>query len=59
MKRNRCLEKVSSNELDPLTNHILAKMGSKGAGIRRRLQHLIKERNAPRPVGSQEPSLKP
>ena len=59
MKRNRCLEKVSSKELDPLTNRILAKMGSKGTGIRRRLQHLIEERNAPRPVGFQESSLKP
>lgn len=45
MKRNKCTEKVATPELTPLTERILAKMGSKGAEIRRRLRHFLEERH--------------
>jgi hypothetical protein len=48
MKRNRCTKKVAAQDLTPLTEHILAKMGSEGAAIRRRLRHFFKERHGQR-----------
>lgn len=40
MKRNKRTEKICQVDLSPLTERILAKMGSEGAKIRRRLQVL-------------------
>ena len=48
MKRNKGNEQVSTQELTPLTERILAKMGSEGTAIRRRLRLLFKERNGQR-----------
>jgi len=48
MKRNKGTEKVSTQELTPLTERILAKMGLEGTEIRRRLRHLFKERHGQR-----------
>jgi hypothetical protein len=48
MKRNKCTEKVATQELTPLTERILAKMGTEGTEIRRRLRHFIKERHGQR-----------
>ncbi len=59
MKRNRSLDKVPPKDLDPLTSRILAKMGSKGSEIRRRLHHLMQERGLPGREGFQDPSIKP
>jgi hypothetical protein len=58
MKRNRCLDRVFPKDLDPLTSRILAKMGSKGSEIRRRLHHLIAGRTPLSREGFQEPSIK-
>ena len=48
MKRNKCTKKVAAQELNPLTERILAKMGLEGTAIRRRLRHLFKERHGQR-----------
>ena len=56
MKRNKCTKKVSAQELTPLTERILAKMGSEGTEIRRRLRHFFKERHGQRGGGG---TLKP
>ncbi len=45
MKRNKCLDKAALRDLSPLTIRILARMGAKGAEIRRRLTHLFQGRN--------------
>ena len=45
MKRNRCSKNVAAQDLTPLTERILAKMGSEGTEIRRRLRHFFKERH--------------
>lgn len=44
MKRNKSNQKVATQDLTPLTERILAKMGREGAEIRRRLSHFFKER---------------
>lgn len=45
MKRNKRTEKISNQNLSPLTEKILAKMGSEGAAIRRRLQLFYQTRD--------------
>lgn len=44
MKRNKRTEKVCHQDLSPLTERILAKMGSEGAVIRRRLEIFYQDR---------------
>jgi hypothetical protein len=38
MKRNKRTEKIGNQNLSPLTEKVLANMGSEGVAIRRRLQ---------------------
>ncbi len=45
MKRNKCLDKAALKDLSPLTIRILARMGAKGAEIRRRLTNLCEGRH--------------
>jgi len=44
MKRNKRTDKVCHQDLSPVTERILAKMGSEGLKIRRRLQTFYQER---------------
>lgn len=47
MKRNKRSEKVWHQDLTPLTERILAKMGPEGAEIRRRLQSFYQNHTDP------------
>lgn len=47
MKRNKRTEKIGDPNLSPLTEKILAKMGSEGVAIRRRLQLFYQTRAEP------------
>ena len=47
MKRNKRTEKVGDQNLSPLTEKVLALMGSEGAAIRRRLQLFYQTRVEP------------
>lgn len=44
MKRNKRTEVVRDERLKPLTEHILAGMGSRGSIIRERLRRLYQQR---------------
>jgi hypothetical protein len=44
MKRNKKTLILAHEELTPLTEHILAKMGKEGAHIRQRLKSFYRER---------------
>jgi hypothetical protein len=47
MKRNKRTEKICDQDLSPLTEKILAKMGLEGVTIRRRLQQFYQIRLEP------------
>jgi hypothetical protein len=44
MKRNKRTEIMAHEDLTPLTEHILAKMGKEGSAIRSRLKLFYRER---------------
>lgn len=44
MKRNKRTMVLAHDDLSPLTEHILAKMGREGTAIRRRLKNFYRER---------------
>ncbi len=44
MKRNKCTETMGHEDLTPLTEHVLAQMGSEGADIRQRLKKFYRRR---------------
>ena len=54
MKRNKRTEKIGDQNLSPLTEKILAKMGVEGVAIRRRLQLFYQTRAAPGEDGVEE-----
>ena len=54
MKRNKRTEKIGDQNLSPLTEKILALMGSEGVAIRRRLQHFYQTRTEPGEGGVEE-----
>jgi hypothetical protein len=58
MKRNKRTEKVVQPNLSRLTEDILARMGSEGAVIRRRLQLFYKSRRRPGGVAPGESAPK-
>lgn len=45
MKRNKRTETMGHQDLTPLTEYILAKMGDEGAVIRKRLKNLYRRRS--------------
>ena len=45
MKRNKRTDILAHEELSPLTEHILAQMGSEGDNIRKRLKKFYRKRN--------------
>ncbi len=47
MKRNKRTDKICDQTVSPLTERILAKMGSEGAAIRRRLRLFYQTRIEP------------
>ena len=47
MKRNKRTKKIGDQHLSPLTEKILALMGSEGVAIRRRLQLFYQSRTEP------------
>ena len=47
MKRNKRTEKLSHQDLSPLTERILARMGLEGREIRRRLRLFYQSRRDP------------
>ena len=47
MKRNKRTETMGHEDLTPLTEHILAKMGDEGANIRERLKNFYRRRTLP------------
>ncbi|MCX5892533.1 MAG: hypothetical protein NTW80_06095 [Deltaproteobacteria bacterium] len=47
MKRNKRTEKIGDQNLSPLTEKILAKMGSQGVAIRQRLQQFYQTHSEP------------
>lgn len=56
MKRNKRTEKVCQQDLSPLTERILGRMGREGAEIRRRLRLFYQRRRQPGgPVGGEPP----
>ncbi len=44
MKRNKKTQVMAHEDLAPLTEHILAKMGKEGLAIRKRLKHFYREK---------------
>ncbi len=54
MKRNKRTEKICDQNLSPLTEKVLAKMGSEGIAIRRRLQLFYQTRTEPGEGGVEE-----
>ena len=54
MKRSKRTDKIGDQDLSPLTEKILAKMGSEGAAIRRRLQVFYQTRAEPGEGGVEE-----
>ena len=54
MKRNKRTEKIGDQDMSPLTEKILAKMGSEGAAIRQRLQVFYQTRTEPGEGGVEE-----
>lgn len=54
MKRNKRTEKIGDQNLSPLTENILAVMGSEGVAIRRRLQLFYQSRSEPAEGGVEE-----
>jgi hypothetical protein len=57
MKRNKRTGKACVQELTPLTERILARMGPEGAAIRRRLGRFYQERCDPEEPWRHEPPL--
>ena len=51
MKRNKRTQKIAQPNLSRLTENILAKMGSEGSAIRRRLKLFYQNRRHPGGVG--------
>lgn len=56
MKRNKRTTVLAHEELTPLTEHILSKMGKEGVAIRKRLKNFYRSR-ALKPEQTFEPSL--
>ena len=54
MKRNKRTEKIGDQNLSPLTEKILTKMGSEGVAIRRRLQLFYRTHTEPGEGGVEE-----
>ena len=54
MKRNKRTKKIGDQHLSPLTEKILALMGSEGLSIRRRLQLFYQTRAEPGEGGVEE-----
>ncbi|MBW1991986.1 MAG: hypothetical protein JRI59_07720 [Deltaproteobacteria bacterium] len=55
MKRNKKTVILAHEDLTPLTEHILAKMGEEGRIIRRRLKAFYRERSSVKGAPLQEP----
>lgn len=51
MKRNKRTVILAHEDLNPLTEHILATMGREGSVIRRRLKNFYRERARQREMG--------
>ena len=54
MKRNKRTEKIGDQNLSPLTEKVLALMGSEGVAIRRRLQLFYQTHAEPAEGGVEE-----
>jgi len=54
MKRNKRTETMGHEDLTPLTEQILAKMGDEGADIRERLKNFYRRRTLPNLPSFQE-----
>ena len=50
MKRNKRTVVVAYQNLTPLTEHILSRMGQEGAILRKRLRRFYRERAFPHPA---------
>ncbi len=59
MKRRKRTEKIALQDLAPVTERILAKMGAEGAEIRRRLQLFYRKRAGAGEAFSNKPPPKP
>ncbi len=55
MKRNKRTVVLAHDDLSPLTEHILAKMGREGTAIRRRLKNFYRERALDRAEALESP----
>jgi hypothetical protein len=54
MKRNKKTVIIAHEELTPLTEHILTKMGKEGSMIRQRLKSFYRERNLVKETGLEQ-----
>ncbi len=54
MKRNKRTEIMAHEEITPLTEHILAQMGTEGANIRNRLKKFYRLRALKEPCSCEE-----
>lgn len=55
MKRNKRTVSMGHEDLDPLTEHILARMGADGVSIRERLKKFYRRRSLKNPPIFREP----
>jgi hypothetical protein len=55
MKRNKRTTIMAHEDLTPLTEHILTKMGKEGLAIRKRLKNFYRTRSLPGEVAFDQP----